>query len=266
MALEGIDADAIVEKVKKMIIVILENFMKIKLLFCLMVFQSAILLGMEPAKSGNKVIEGSILIDINKPMRYMYLKPYNDGSSEKTRLELVLNIKLQKNTPVVLVWAYHDKSNTSSWSNIYYGKFSKIHQKRTKNVAGEPEKEKQGLLREEYANTFPRYLPVLLFSGKEKGDTVEFEVCGLPVKLKCEQLPRRYEENHDGTPVQFHEVLKQLKTSFRKNPVFHWADEEILIEEGIIVKTESIDKDGNYIYQHGKNGYRENDTQKSQKN
>ena len=145
--------------------------MKIKLLFCLTVFQSAVLLGMEPDKnkSGNKILNGSILI-VESGIRYMYLKPYEDGSCEKTRLERVLGREFQENDPVVEVWAYHDKFNSGSWSNIYYGKFSKIHPKSWRDdVIGElEEKEKQGLLCNRYANTFPRYLPVLLFEGKKR--------------------------------------------------------------------------------------------------
>ena len=222
-----------------------------------MVFQSAMLLGIDADKSGNNdVLEGSILI-VESGMRYMYLEPYEDGSCEKTRLERVLGRRFKEKDPVVEVWAYHDKFSSGSWSNIYYGEFSKIHPKRTKYIVGElEEKEEQDLLpTKAYTNTFPRFLPALLFDGIKEGDEIEFEVCGLPVKLKCKQLPRRYEEDHDDTPVPFHEVLKRSEELFVEDPNFGLADEEILIKKGIIVRDGTY-RSGMYIYKHGTNGYR----------
>ncbi len=230
--------------------------MKINLLFCLTVFQSAMLLGMESDRTV-KILNGFIHIVKYSYMRYMDLEPYDDGSSEKTRLELVLNKKFSCADPVVEVWVCHDENNTCSWSNSYYGEFSKMHSEITKNVVDEPKKEKQDLLRKGYENTFPRFFPLSLLD-REEDDTIELSVCDLPVKLKCKQLPFYHGKNR---PVQFHDALEQLKTCFIKNPLFHLEDKEILIKKGIIVKTENTDKYGMYIYKHGNNGYPKKSTQ-----
>ncbi len=106
--------------------------MKIKLLLCLMVSQSAMLLGMEPDKSGNNVVEGKVCIIPKKGnMRYLSLEPYEDGSYEKTLLEYVFGIPLTNNELLVDIWACTDESDTwsSSYSNLFCRVFLKTHPK-----------------------------------------------------------------------------------------------------------------------------------------
>ncbi len=211
--------------------------MKIKLLFCLTVFQSTMLLGMEPDKSGNEMIEESICIIPDK-MRYMHFEPYGNGSCEKKFLEDVFDITLENSNPLVEILVCPDKSGTylESYGHLFreiflkthpkYKKYSEIVKKLTSKETFnihlnktklhlrkiDTQKKQDCHLGKDkvYANTFPDYLPYKLLYGTKEGGTIEFRAFGLlPVRLKCDQLTSPYGKHcyHD-TPTPFHDVLQ----------------------------------------------------------
>ena len=204
------------------------------ILICFMVSKVAMLLGMELEKlnngSNDEVLYG-LLFNFRNYIRYMYLKP-----SEKIDLERILGISLKENEPVVRVWAHSkDKSN---WSEGCYWTFSEMH----------PKKEKQDIKYTRRENTFPSHLPLFLIDDKKEGDTIDLKVCGLPVRLKCDQLHSRYGIDCFGNPNLFHEVLARLKAWFVKYPSFACVDEEIYVKKGILVKEGGA-------YKHGPKGF-----------
>ncbi len=207
--------------------------MKIKLLFCLMVCQSAMLFGMELDKSGNNdVVEWKITIIPNvDDMRYIGLLPptfEKDATRcEKTFLEKVFDTTLEKGDPLVPVRIFKDKNNERI--------FLKIPQI-------------PGHYRKYYGKEICR-VPLSFIDNKEEGEKFILRLYNnFTVTLKCDQSASRM-----FNKKKFEVYLKELKKQFANNPNWLAGDEKKLLSEGILVRTE----DPNVLvgYKNGPNSY-----------
>ncbi len=195
----------------------------------LMVFQSTMLLGMEPDKSGN-VLKGTITI-IPNPMCYIGSCPdYSNGTcDQKAIFEAMFNTTFKYNEPLVEVGILKGKNTFLQVPGEYGGRIGKV--------------------------------PLSLIDGKTKNDTFVLHIYRYTVTLKCDQSAYRCGRFNKK---KFEDYLQELKKSFANNP--NWLVEEFLVKKGILVKTGALDKYGKPIYKNGNNGFRENDTQENRKN
>ena len=201
-----------------------------------MVFQSAMLLGMEPDKSG-KVLEGTITIIPNSMCYIGSQLDYKNGTcDQKAIFEAMFNTTFKYNDILVEVAILKDKKLKNK--NIFL------------QVPGE------------YGGSIGK-VPLSLIDGKKKDDTLILRIYNSTVTLKCDQSVYRCGRFNKK---KFKVHLQELKKSFANNP--HWlvGDEEFLVKKGILVKTGALDKYGKPIYKNGNNGFREKFTQESQKN
>ena len=230
-------------------------------LICLMVFQFAMLLGMEPAKSG-KVLEGTISV-MGKPFYSL---------DKRKRLDSVFGTTIEKGDPIVKVWVRD--TTCKNWSNTPYEKFMKTHPKYQKylkirsklskdfegNVNG-PKDEEQDMFSEIYsARLVPNFFPVSWFRDKQGGGFLQKKaflalcIFGVPVKIKFDGVRVKDPNNWCAPMVLFHGGLQKLQTDFEKTPRWEEGEEERLVKEEILVKNWLIKKwwTGN-THSHGPN-------------
>ena len=228
--------------------------MKIKLLFCFMVFQFAMLLGMESDKSGNEVIEGKICI-VGKPFYSMdKIKSLND----------IFGTTVGKDDPIVEVWIGSEK--VPNWSTVDFTEFRKTHPKyqeylkilsKLKILNNDVNKlidDEQKLFQDVCDRKVPYFMPLPFFDGKKKKNTfiLSIKIFDVPVKLKCTGV--KDPNNWSGPMLPFHVGLQKLKKDFSYNPCWLEKEEERLVREGILVKNSFLSRwlTGK-TYDHGPN-------------
>ncbi len=230
-------------------------------LICLMVFQSATLLGMESElNNGNdKVLEGVLGISWLAKPSYPTSRTgkFICRDLQRSFLKRVLGVTVKSNELLIPVLAKSNellipvlaKSNESYyWSCYSHEKFIELHPEYSSNLI-ETDIKLLTTIAEEMC--FPSYLPWSLLQGKKEGDVVRLLVYGLNVELICSQLLSR---QGDKGPERFEDKLKKVMDIFAKNPKCVFGDEKTLVKKGILVKT-GTDKLGMSIHKHGTNGF-----------
>ncbi len=229
--------------------------MKIKLLFCLMVFQSAMLFGMEPDKNksgNNDVLKGSIFI-VGKPFYSLYhCKLLND----------IFSTTVGKGNPIVEVCI--DNEKVPNWSTVGFTEFRKTHPEyqeylnilsKLKTLNGDVNEltdDEQKLFQDVCDRKAPPFIFLSFLDRKKEGEYVAKRMFGVPVKLKCEGVK---DPNNKNAPMMpFHVGLQKLKADFAKKPNYLPKEEERLVKEEILVKNWLIKKwwTGN-THSHGTN-------------
>ncbi len=215
--------------------------MKIKLLFCLMVFQSAMLFGMEPDKN-DKVLEGTITV-IGKPFYSL---------DNRKWLDSVFGTTIKKGDPIVEVWIGNE--TCKNWSNILYTIFMETHPIYPKylkirsmlskdlegNVNGSKDEVEKMFVKIYNNRLVPNFFPVSWFRDQHVGGFLKEEtfltlcIFGVPVKLKCKGVKDPHNRNAPMLP--FHVGLKTLLSDFEKKPNYLSGEEEGLVGAGILVK------------------------------
>ncbi len=172
-------------------------------LICLMLGQSAMLLGMELDILKNdscKVVKGLLSI---KPRKRITYQSFNEkclvSVMSNQYLEKVFNKKFEKNDPLIEVCVCNDKCD--NWVDNDYCRFSEC---------------------------FPEHFPLSLIIKQEEDEILKIKILDLEVELKCNQL--RYGDK------PFQDVLKELQEDFSREPKFLSQDKIILEEKGILVK------------------------------
>ena len=213
-------------------------------LICLMVFQSAMLFGMENESNNgrDKVLKGFLCISwLGKPSYpTSQIGKFISSDLQISFLKKALGVIVKKNEILIPVLV---KSNESYyWSCYSHEKFIELHPEYSSNLIKTDQKLLTKITEE---MCFPSYLPWSLLRGIKEGDVVRLLVHGLNVELICSQLLSR---RGDKGSERFEVKLKEVMESFAKNPKYVLGDERAFVKKGILVKTGTT-------YKNGPNGF-----------
>jgi len=215
-------------------------------LICLMVFQSAMLFGMESELNhgSGEVLRGFLCISwLGKPSYPTSQTGNISCDLRKSFLKRVLGVRVKSNELLIPVLAKSNKRGESYDLSCYsHDKFIKLHPKYSSNLI---KTDPKLLIKITEEMCFPSYLPWSLLQGKKEGDVVRLLVHGLNVELICSQLLSR---QGDKGPERFEDKLKEVVKIFAENPKYVLGDERAFVKKGILVKRGTT-------YKNGPNGF-----------
>ncbi len=215
-------------------------------LICLMVFQSAMLFGMESELNhgSGEVLKGFLCISwLGKPSYpTSQTGKFISRDLQKSFLKRVLDVRVKSNELLIPVLAKSKSDENYYWSCYSHERFIELHSEYSSNLI---KTDPKLLIKITEEMCFPSYLPWSLLQGKKEGDVVRLLVHGLNVELTCSQLLSR---QGDKGPERFEDKLKEVVKIFAENPKYVLGDERAFVKKGILVKRGTT-------YKNGPNGF-----------